>query len=150
MSSQDRSLVLLKEEKQRSLCIEKCIICQKEKRSEKTVSTENGRAKLKIASQTLQDDLLAGVSTEGEENIRYHLKECYKKYILRAERAKDAPKNDTQNVEVEVPKLCSPSRVKRRKTDEEKCIICDKKEYKNDKVLYRLASHPEHRNSWMP
>ena len=54
MSSQDRSLVLLKEEKQRSLCIEKCIICQKEKHSEKTVSTENGRAKLKIASQTLQ------------------------------------------------------------------------------------------------
>ena len=105
MSSQDRSLVLLKEEKQRSLCIEKCIICQKEKRSEKTVSTENGRAKLKIASQTLQDDLLAGVSTEDEENIRYHLKECCKKYILRAERAKDAPKNDTQNVEVEVSQI---------------------------------------------
>ena len=142
MSSQDRSLLLLKEEKQRSLCIEKCIICQKEKRSEKTVSTENGRGKLKIALQTLQDDLLAGVSTEDEENIRYHLKECYKKYILRAERAKDAPKNDTQNVEVEVPKLCSPSRVKRRKTDEEKSIICDKQKYKNDKVLYRLCEPP--------
>ena len=142
MSSQDRSLVLLKEEKQRSLCIEKCIIFQMEKRSEKTVSTENDRAKLKIASQTLQDDLLAGVSTEDEENIRYHLKECYKKYILRAERAKDAPENDTQNVEFEVPRLCSPSRAKRRKTDEEKCIICDKKKYKNDKVLYRLCELP--------
>ena len=47
MSSEDRSLVLLKEEKQRSLCIEKGIICQKEKRSKKTVSTENGTAKLK-------------------------------------------------------------------------------------------------------
>ena len=133
---------VVKKEKQRSLCIEKCIICQKEKRSEKTVSTENGRAKLNIASQTLQDDLLSGVSTEDEENIRYHLKECYKIYILRAERAKDAPKNDTQNVEVEVPKLYSPSRVKRRKTDEEKCIICDKKKYKNDKVLYRLCEPP--------
>ena len=82
------------------------------------------------------------MSTEVEENIRYHLKECYEKYILRAEQAKDAPKNDTQNVEVEVPKLCSPSRVKRPKTDEEKCIICGKKKYKNDKVLYRLCEPP--------
>ena len=128
----------------------KCIICQKEKRSEKTVSTENGRAKLKIASQTLQDDLLAGVSTEDEENIRYHKKECYKKYILRAQRAKDAPKNDTQNVEVEVPELCSPSRVKRCKTDEEKCITCDKKNTRTTKYYTDYASHPEHRNSWMP
>ena len=92
--------------------------------------------------QTLQDDLLAGVSTEDEENIRYHLKECYKKYILRAERAKDGPKNDTQNVEVEVPELCSPSRVKRCKTDEEKCIICDRKKYRNGKVIYRLCKPP--------
>ena len=103
-----RSLALLKEEQQISLNPEKCIICKKDKLSEKTLITENGRAKQKISSQILEDDLLTGLSTEDQESIRYHPEECYKKYILRAERAKDAPKHDTQSVEVEVPGLCSP------------------------------------------
>ena len=58
----------------------------KEKRSEKPVSTENGRAKLISASKSLDDGLLTGLTGEELENVRYHLKECYKKYILRAER----------------------------------------------------------------
>ena len=74
------------------------------------------------------------------ENVRYHLKECYKKYILRAERErKDTEKNEKQKSE-EDPGISSPVRSKRQKIDEQsKCIICNQTKHKNVRQLYRLS-----------
>ena len=72
---------------------------KKKKRSEKPVSTENGRAKLISASKSLDDVLLTGLTGEELENVRYHLKEFYKKYIFRAERArKDTKKKRNKSL----------------------------------------------------
>ena len=48
---------------QRESDINKCILCQKEKRSEKTSSTENGRQKIKDASMKMNDSLLINLNT---------------------------------------------------------------------------------------
>ena len=87
-SDAERSVILVGKPSENTVNLQKCVICQKEKRSEKPVSTENGRAKLISASKSLDDGLLTGLTGEELENVRYHLKECYKKYILRAEREK--------------------------------------------------------------
>ena len=113
---------------QNALNLQKCVICQKEKRSEKTVSTENGRAKVITASKSLDDGQLTGLTGEKLENVKYHLKECYKKYILRAERERKDTEttNEKLKPEEEDPEISSPVRSKRRKIDEQtNCIICN-------------------------
>ena len=144
ISDADKSVILVEKPSQNALNLKKCVICQEEKRSEKTVSTENGRAKFISASKSLDDGLLTGLTGEELENVKYHLKECYKKYILRAERErKDTEtKNEKQKSEEEDPEISSPVHVrsKRRKINEQaKCIICNQTKHKNDKQLYRLC-----------
>ena len=139
-SDAERSVILVGKPSQNTVNLQKCVICQKEKRSEKPVSTENGRAKLISASKSSDDGLLTGLTGEELENVGYHLKECYKKYILRAERErKDTEKNEKQKSE-EYPEISSPVRSKRQKIDEQsKCIICNQTKHKNDRQLYRLS-----------
>ena len=76
----------------------------------------------------MDDGLLTGLTGEELENVKYHLKKCYKEYILRAERErKDTEtKTEKQKSEEEDPEISSPVRSKRRKIDEQaKCIICN-------------------------
>ena len=71
-----------------------------------------------------------------------HVKECYTKYTLRAERErKDTKtKNEKQKSEEEDPEISSPVRSKTRKIDEQtKCIICNQTKHKNDNRLYVLC-----------
>ena len=74
ISDADKSVILDGKPSHNALNLKKCAICQKEKRSEKTVSTENGRAKLTSASKSLDDGLLSGLTGEESENFKYHLK----------------------------------------------------------------------------
>ena len=46
--SEDNSVQLVGSRKRKKVNLEKCIICQQEKRSEKLTSTENGRSKFKL------------------------------------------------------------------------------------------------------
>ena len=148
MSTSDahKSVTLVGKPSQNALNLKKCVICQEEKHSEKTVSAENGRAKLIRASKSLDDGLLTGLTSEELENVKYHLKECYKKYILRAERErKDTEtKNEKKKSEEEDREISNPVRSKRRKIDEQaKCIICNQTKHKNDKQLNRLCEQVE-------
>ena len=81
--SEDNSLQLVGSRKQKKVNLEKCIICQQEKRSEKLTSTENGRSKIQAASSILQDDLLSDVDGKDIVLIKYHMKACYKRNIFR-------------------------------------------------------------------
>ena len=97
--------------------VNKCILCQKEKRSEKTASTENGRKKIIDASTKMNDSILKNLNDSELNKIRYHSRECYKPYILKAERFRpttsdDNPPNDTT---VEGDET-TPKRSKRRKS----------------------------------
>ena len=115
------------------------------------MSTENGRAKLIRASKSLDDGLLTGLTSEELKNVKYHLEECYKKYILRAERErKDTEtKNEKKKSEEEDREISNPVRSKRRKIDEQaKCIICNQTKHKNDKQLNRLCEQVEWILSW--
>ena len=58
-----------------------CVLCLKEKRSEKTSSTASGRPKLIVAIKDIKDDYLVYLSEDDLNNITYHLKDCYKPYI---------------------------------------------------------------------
>ena len=95
-SDAERSVILVGKPSQNTVNLQKCVICQKEKHSEKSGSTENGRAKLISASKSLDDGLLTGLTGEELENVRYHLKECYKKYILRARKKRHRKKRETK------------------------------------------------------
>ena len=55
--SADRSLQLIGDKKRKKVNLDRCIICQKDKRSENLTSTENGRPNIRAASTILQDDL---------------------------------------------------------------------------------------------
>ena len=60
MSTSERSVILVGKPCQNTVNLQKCVTCQKEKPSEKPVSTENGRAKLISTSKSLDDGLLTG------------------------------------------------------------------------------------------
>lgn len=95
--------------------VQRCIICQKVKRSETLTSTENGRLKIRNASELLQDGILSDLNENEINQIQYHLKECYKTYVLRSKRVCDVPEGDT----IETADVCTDSstegRCKRRK-----------------------------------
>ena len=100
MTTKGNNLTLITTHVQREKDINKCILCQKEKRSEKTSSTENGRQKIKDASMKMNDSLLINLNDSEQNQIRYHSRECYKTYILKAERFRvvttnHTPTNDT-------------------------------------------------------
>ena len=84
--SEDNSLQLVGSRKQKKVNLEKCIICQHEKHSEKLTSTESRRSKIQAASSILQDDLLSDVDSKDIALIKYHIKACYKRYIYFAVR----------------------------------------------------------------
>ena len=99
-----------------------CILCQKEKRSEKTSSNANGRTKSIVAINDLKDDYLVNLSEYDLNNIKYHLKDCYKPYILKADRSakrKQEEGNDTENCGNETlhSNIITTPRLIRRKSD---------------------------------
>ena len=78
----------------------------------------------------MDDGLLTGLTGEELENVKYHLKECYKKYVLRADQS-EKEKTQKQKSEEEDPEISSPVPSKRRKIDEQtKCIICNQTKHK--------------------
>ena len=132
MTTEGNNITLITTHVLREKDINKCILCQKEKRSEKTSSTENGRQKIKDASMKMNDSLLINLNDSEQNQIRYHSRECYKSYILKAERFhvittnnNDTPANDTTIEDDEA----LPKRSKRRKSCDSdiNCIICQQK-----------------------
>ena len=62
-----------------------CIICQKNKSTEKLDSTENSRKKLLTASQILKDRLFDNFNDNNILSVKYHCS-CYETFILRSVR----------------------------------------------------------------
>ena len=141
--SEDNSLQLVGSRKRKKVNLEKCIICQQENRSEKLTSTENGRSKIQAASSILQDDLLSDVDGKDIVLIKYHMKACYKRYILQSERAPSVQEDDAINDYDDQSKeeLKTPGRNKRLKAegDKKSCVICSLLKFKGDENLYGLC-----------
>ena len=60
-----------------------CIICQKNKSTEKLSSTDNARTKLLTASKKFKDVLFGKFNSNNILSVKYH-SSCYKTYILRS------------------------------------------------------------------
>ena len=86
--NENEFLQLVEEKKRKKANLSGCIICQKDKGTESLTSTENGRFKL------LKVDLLADLDAEETNSIQYHLKACYKSYILLSKRAESLKETD--------------------------------------------------------
>ena len=65
--------------------LKKCVICQKTKRHGETklTSTPDGIQKISDASKILNDSLVANLSANELQSIRYHVENCYGSYILK-------------------------------------------------------------------
>ena len=141
--SEDNSLQLVGSRKGKNVNLEKCIICQQEKRSEKLASTENERSKIQAASSILQDDLLSDVDGKDIVLIKYHMKACYKRYILQEEHAPSVQEDDAINDYDDQSKeeLKTPGRNKRLKAEGDKkpCVISSHLKFKGDENLHRLC-----------
>ena len=119
--NEDETLQLVEDKKLKKVNLSRCIICQKDKRSENLTSTENGRSNIRTASDALKDDLLADLDDEDIDSICYHLKACYKPYILRSKKAESTQETDSIDenaAELDETKFKTPGCSKRRKTDE--------------------------------
>ena len=80
----------------RSLKLELCIICQKNKDSHgstKLTNTEDGRNTIISASEKIEDGLVTNIDHNNLVDIKYHLKSCYATYKRKGERHKaETPK----------------------------------------------------------
>ena len=119
-----------------------CIFCQKKKKSENFSSTSTGTEKLIDLSNTLQDELLKGITDLSV--IQYHSNGCYKSYTLQAQRELENRKgreHRTENNEAESSVLVEQDRyLKRQKSNDNRsneCIICGNKTFRKDSKLYR-------------
>ena len=66
--------------------IEKCILCQSNKKVKKPIGTDNGRIKIKEACCHLKDQILTErIGGDAADTCVYHLK-CYKSYVLKGSR----------------------------------------------------------------
>ena len=142
--NEDEAMQLVEDKKRKKVNLSRCIICQKDKRSENLTSTENGRSNIRTASDALKDDLLADLDDEDIDSICYHLKACYKPYILRSKRAESTQETDSIDenaAELDETKFKTQGCSTRRKTDELKkpCIICNQITFKGDSNLYRIC-----------
>ena len=144
--NEDEFLQLVEEKKRKKANLCRCIVCQKDKPTESLTSTENGRSNILSASKLLKDDLLADLDAEEVKSIQYHLKACYKSYILRSKRAESLQETDSKadegkDFEEDGNKLKPPGRSKHRKTEEGKkpCIICNHVMFNGDGNLYRIC-----------
>ena len=66
--NEDEALQLVEDKKRKKVNLSRCIICQKDKRSENLTSNENGKSNIRTVSDALKDDLLADL---GDEDIEY-------------------------------------------------------------------------------
>ena len=57
-------------------------------------STGNGRSNIHAASTILQDELLSDLGENDINSVKYHLKSCYKSYILLSKRSASIQDND--------------------------------------------------------
>ena len=94
--NEDEFLQLAEEKKRNKANISRCIICQKDTRTESLTSTENGKSNILSASKLLKDDLLAALDAEEVNSIQYYLKACYKSYTLRSKRAESLQETDSK------------------------------------------------------
>lgn len=90
-----------------------CVVCNKQKRGIKTISTENGRNNIKSSSQWLKDRIL---DNKSDDEIVYH-KTCYKTYVLRGKRVQSVTFVSKKTEKNNAP---SHSREKRQRNKSEK------------------------------
>ena len=101
-------------------------------------STENGRSNIRAASTILHDDLLSDLDENDINAVKYHLKSCYKSYVLLSKRSASI-QNDDGGVKGDKDsenghESKTPRRVKRRKVEDTKrsCVICNQIKFIGD------------------
>ena len=122
-----------------------CIICQKNKSTEKLSSTDNGKTELITASKILNDGLLGKFNDNNTLSVKYHCS-WYKTYILRSERQMKnelAKISSSENISLEhEAKDDTEPIVKQRKSENSApkiCIICQQQYMHKDNKLFRLC-----------
>ena len=90
------------------------------------------------------DTHLSNLCENDLKEIKYHLKTCYKPYILKAKRFAHRIQEESNNEHLDEDKnekdenVITP-RVKRRKSDNSECVIWQQRSYKTDYKLYRIC-----------
>ena len=130
--------------------VSKCIICQ-EHTADKTVSTDDGRKRIREASDIHNDNVSKRLKViEGDEFVYHMTNECYKKYTMKSVRDRLGKKNlaqlpdpsssqineaDRRGHAVRSPPNTEPTATALRDVN---CIICGNKSYKQQ---YKKISH---------
>lgn len=121
-----------------------CVFCKSAKRGMSTSGSEAGRCSVLLASQKLNEDIISSLAEDEKEKFVYH-RNCYSKYVLRAERQKDnSIHEDTESQPQEFGSANedTESNLKKRilrsndRTESLVCIICNAVKTKGDKKTY--------------
>lgn len=148
------SVTLSKPAEDRPFDVTKCIICQ-DRSDDKTMSTDNGRKRIREASDIRNDNVSKRLKLiEGDEFVYHMTNKCYKRYTMKSVLDRLGKKNLAQ--------LPDPSSSQLNKVDDRSsrghavrsppntettattlrdvnCIICDKKSYKQQYTKYRIS-----------
>ena len=136
--------------------VNKCIICEtcgSRKQDKKLVSTPEGRQKIITSSNTLNDNILFGLTEDEFDSIQYQQCSCYAPYNLKAKRASKSNLDHTFEQPNETEPEPGPSRSRREvsvspgltttnKISLKQCIICDSIKKKGDGNRYRVSENP--------
>lgn len=90
-------LTLPMKRKKPDIDIEKCILCQANKKVAKPIGTDNGRTKIKEACSRLKDQTVTErIGGAAADTFVYHLN-CYKSYVLKGGRISlvEVPSDDS-------------------------------------------------------
>ena len=126
--------------------VNKCIICQKNKDKKgngKLTSNEKRRESIIHRSSCLKDDLLEGIPNRNYDEIKYHVKTCYPRYVRSRERLEKKTKIariEDLTDELGPSIIFTENRPKRRKVSdvnftlpsEKPCIICNEMKSKGN------------------
>lgn len=146
------SITLSASSKDISFDANKCILCQKQTH-QKTVSTDNGRKRIREASVIHNDHVAKRIKLVEADNFCYHVSnECYKRYTMKSvlERISSInPVQDTSSCD-QAQKDCRSSRSQAVRSPpisgtagassrDLNCIICAKKSCKQVYTKYRIS-----------
>lgn len=126
----------------------KCIICQDHSNG-KTVSTENGRKRIREASDIRCDTVSKRLKlVQGDEFVYHMTNKCYKEYTLKKtletltkKKMAPIPSSSTEGRRSRGQVVRHPPIAKTTVTAlrDVKCIICDNKSYKREYDKYRIS-----------
>ena len=136
--------------------LKKCIICQQTKKHGETklTSTPDDIQKILDASKILKGSLVANLSANELQSIRYHVKNCYGSYILKSTRISERSllqgpsESEDENAALESTFTSPPPPTTRQSSGASRtksvdprklCIICNVSKRKGTKKLHRIC-----------